>query len=123
MERRKRDRSDLKLVCHIGSPTLGGERLTAVSENISRNGVLLRLDNRGIPPKSIEVGRTATVEMELPTEPPLEPRCIRCEGEVVRICSRNGEVEIAMQFNNVEFRALTKALSSYRIERMPKYVM
>lgn len=123
MERRKRDRSDLKLVCHIGSPELGGQRLTGVSKNISRNGVLLRLRNGEVPPESIEVGRAATVELELPTDHPLEPRCIRCEGEVVRIASRNGGVEIAVQFSNMQFRTLTAALSDYRISMMPKYVM
>ena len=123
MERRKRDRRDLKLICHFSSPGLGDHRLIGVSENISRNGMLLRLPEQNVTPDYVRVGRNVVVEVELPTEHSLAPRCMHCEGRVVRISNSDDNVEVALRFSSLEFRNLMQGLDAFGADTVSEYVM
>ena len=125
MERRKSDRRDVKLACRVASPALGGYRWHGTSENISRSGMLLSLEQNQLPVQWIEVGLPATVEVELPVEHTLGARCIHCEGRVVRVANEDEELQIAVRFSNMSFRDLRRAALSYvvSVEVPQKYLM
>ena len=54
-----------------------------LTENISRDGMLLRWDDSGgrLP----AVGQMLIVEVDLPEQEGFEPRCIRCQTTVARV--------------------------------------
>lgn len=86
MDRRTKERLDLQLVCRVGAgkalpaASRADERL--MSENFSRNGILLRwLPDVKMP----EIGAKLTVDVGLPTPPGAAPRAMRCNARVVRI--------------------------------------
>src|ERR1700704_6013280 len=89
MNRRENPRMDVKLKCHV-EPTKAGPRgLSGVTENISRNGVLmLCLTDRAEHPR---LGETVTVEIELPENPVFGRKCIHCQATVVRIAGEGDE--------------------------------
>lgn len=86
MDRRSKERLDLQLVCRVGSgktqPAEGGPNDHLMSENFSRNGMLLRW----LPSvKTPEIGAKLTVDVSLPTAPGAVRRAMRCSAQVVRI--------------------------------------
>lgn len=123
MERRRWDRRDVRLTCYVATDGSGAHRVTGVSENISRRGILLRLHEEALAPDSIAVGGSATVDVELPAEHALAPRCMHCEGRVVRIASHNAEVEIAVRVDTMQFRTLGAEVLPFLIEGATHYIM
>jgi len=92
MDRRTKERLDLQLVCRVAAgkaqqaESCAGERL--MSENFSRNGILLRwLPNVKMP----EIGSKMTVDVGLPTAPGAAPRAMRCNAKVIRIQRRKDD--------------------------------
>jgi len=82
MNRRRSTRVAVRLVCHVVWPQ-GGERTAMFTENISRDGMLLRWEASGAPiPR---VGDMLIVEVELPEQQGFERRCIRCQATVARL--------------------------------------
>ena len=86
MNRRSKERLDLQLVCRLSA---GNTKSAAVnsadqlmSENFSRNGILLRW----LPAvKMPEIGAKLTVDVTLPAAPGAPRRAMRCSAQVVRI--------------------------------------
>ena len=59
-----------------------------LTENISRDGMLLRWDASGVPiPR---VGDMLIVEVGLPEQQGFERRCIRCQATVARVAAEPG---------------------------------
>jgi hypothetical protein len=88
MDRRTKERLDLQLVCRVGSgkssPAASPDE-HLMSENFSRNGILLRwLPNVKMP----EIGAKMTVDVGLPTPAGAAPRAMRCNATVIRIQRR-----------------------------------
>ena len=123
MERRRDDRRDVRLTCYVGSPEMGVSRLTGISENISRSGMLLVVADCATLPQSIEVGNAATVEVPLPVEHDLGPRSMHCEAKVVRIASSDEQVHIALRFKSRGFRALERGSGPLTPASTPGYLM
>lgn len=100
IERRSHPRLGLHLACHVHSPTLKQWRACGHTVNISRSGVLFKLDQafagQGMPP----LGSRLLVDVELPTE-----RILRCSGRLVRVthCPREG-TRLAVAIERMEFR-------------------
>ncbi|MGA3042499.1 MAG: PilZ domain-containing protein [Bryobacteraceae bacterium] len=82
MNRRGSTRVAVRLACHVVWLE-GGERSAMLTENISRDGMLLRWDDSGgrLP----AVGQMLIVEVELPEQQGFERRCIRCQTTVARV--------------------------------------
>lgn len=78
------------------------------TENISRNGILFtwRAENGASPlPK---VGQIMTVEVELPANHGFGPKCIHCQGAVIRVSGPEAEnegVTVAVRLNYMDFRS------------------
>jgi hypothetical protein len=101
MDRRTKARIDLRLSCRIDGTGLISENSGDTTENISRNGLLLRWTRKEPVPKT---GSTLRVEVELPSNGIFAPRLIRCESEVVRIIrGAQGHSQIALKVHTMRF--------------------
>jgi hypothetical protein len=82
MNRRSSTRVAVRLSCHVVWLE-GGQRTAMLTENISRDGMLLRWEeSSGRLP---HVGEMLIVEVELPEQEGFERRCIRCQTTVARV--------------------------------------
>lgn len=100
MDRRTRSRIDLNLSCRIDGKT-PSENSGETTENISRNGLLLRWTRPSPPPK---VGSAMRVEVELPSDGAFAPRLIRCESTVVRVLqAKEGHKLIGLRVHTMRF--------------------
>lgn len=106
INRRESPRIDIKLRCYITAPVW--MRGSMYTENISRNGILFtwRAENGASPlPK---VGQIMTVEVELPANHGFGPKCIHCQGAVIRVSGPEAEnegVTVAVRLNYMDFRS------------------
>jgi hypothetical protein len=77
-----------------------------VTENISRGGVLLRLDTGSMAPPRLEPGRLVTVEIQLPVHHAFGGKCMHCQGSVARVSpGAAGILHVAVRVLRMEFRA------------------
>ncbi len=101
MDRRTKSRVDLRLSCRVVSNGLISENSCETTENISRNGLLLRWTRPSPLPAA---GSTLRVEVELPSEGVFAPRLIRCDSTVVRVIEgEGGSSHVALKVNNMRF--------------------
>lgn len=82
MNRRIKSRIDVQLTCYVGAGKVKGAPLRAITENISRTGVLMRWVE-GIPLPDID-GKLV-LDLQLPENSEVGPRLMRCRTEVVRV--------------------------------------
>jgi len=102
MNRRECPRMDVKLKCHV-APMKGPQGLSGVTENISRNGILVICPPGGTG-EQLKVGEVVTVEIELPENPVFGRKCIHCQATVVRVGGNAGEpVQLAFSVNQMKF--------------------
>src|SRR5580704_6605717 len=101
MDRRIKSRVDLQLSCRIDGTNLISDNSGETTENISRNGLLLRWTRTTPAP---EAGSSMRVEVELPSDGVFAPRLIRCESTVVRvIAGEDGKSHVALKVNTMRF--------------------
>jgi hypothetical protein len=101
MDRRTSFRHDLQLICRIDSDRVQAESAGALTENVSRTGMLVRW-LEGVPlPK---VGGKLTLDVQLPKNPAMDPRVMRCRTSVVRVSSGAGRKhEVALRVHDMRF--------------------
>lgn len=122
MEQRTYPRFDVNAVCYLCGP--GPTPSQGVTENISRNGLLLRLESRHGPIALPRIGDIVTVDVELPANHNFGQKYLRCRGAVVRIASaRRSPARIALSVSQMEFsnslrKAAVKAAGARVIERI-----
>src|SRR6185312_10362042 len=101
MDRRTTSRVDFRLTCRIVNQGLVSENSGGTTENISRNGLLLRWTRPAPVPQA---GSALRVEVELPSEGVFAPRVIRCDSTVVRvIAGDDGQSRIALKVDTMRF--------------------
>lgn len=101
MDRRTTSRVDLRLACRIVNQGSVSENSGGTTENISRNGLLLRWTRPAPVPAA---GSALRVELELPSEGVFAPRVIRCDSTVVRVIDgENGQSHVALKVNTMRF--------------------
>ena len=101
MDRRNKSRVDLRLSCRIDGNSLTSDNSGETTENISRNGLLLRWTRTTPAP---EAGSPMRVEVELPSDGAFAPRLIRCESTVVRVIKGgDGLAQIALKVHTMRF--------------------
>ena len=102
MEQRSYPRFEVSAVCHLNG--LGHGPSQGVTENISRGGVLLRLESRHMPIALPRIGDVVTVDVKLPANRHFGQKYLRCRGAVVRIASaRRSPARIALSVSQMEF--------------------
>ena len=103
MNRRESPRMDVKLKCHVAPVKTWPQGLSGVTENISRNGVLMLCAN-GCTGGQPRIGEVVTVEIELPENPVFGRKCIHCQATVVRVTGENGQpFRVAFSVNQMKF--------------------
>jgi hypothetical protein len=94
---------DVKLKCHVAPMKTWPQGLSGVTENISRNGVLM-LCAEGCTGEQPRIGEVVTVEIELPENPVFGRKCIHCQATVVRVSGENGQpFHVAFSVNQMKF--------------------
>lgn len=101
IDRRTKPRIDLRLNCRVVGRASDSDNSGQTSENISRNGLLLRWTRSAPAPTA---GSELRVEVELPSDGVFAPRLIRCESTVVRVISGDdGQSHVALKVNTMRF--------------------
>lgn len=100
IERRGHPRLPLDLTCYLHSRGLKHWKITGRTVNISRSGVLIRLETTAVTQLPPPPGSHLCVDIELPTG-----RVLRCHGRLVRMteCRSDGTV-LAAAIERMEFR-------------------
>ena len=93
-------RVHVKLQCRVSLARRGYPAAEAVTENISRNGVLVRWTGAGMP---VRMGDLLTVDIDLPANQAFGPRSMRCRGKVVRMEEGNPP-GLAIRIDKMAFR-------------------
>jgi hypothetical protein len=103
MNRRSSTRVAVRLVCHVVWPQ-GGNRSAMLTENMSRDGMLLRWEDTGA--RLPNVGEMLIVEVELPEQEGFERRCIRCQTTVARVHAETGALFtwVGLRIHAMDFR-------------------
>jgi hypothetical protein len=105
---------DVQLKCHVAPMKKWPQGLTGVTENISRNGVLVSCADgyTGEPP---QVGEVVTVEIELPENPVFGRKCIHCQATVVRVSREEGQpFHVAFSVNQMKFAEYANPLTQFQ---------
>lgn len=85
VERRRYQRIATKLRCALVGTSPVVERWIGVTENISRQGLLIRWPRGGPPEAVVRVGCPVWVEVEWPMDDRSEKTYLRCQGRVIRV--------------------------------------
>ena len=94
---------DVKLKCHVAPMKTWPQGLSGVTENISRNGVLMLCADGGAGEQP-RVGEVVTIEIELPENPVFGRKCIHCQATVVRVSGEPGQpFRVAFSVNQMKF--------------------
>ena len=114
MNRRECTRMDVKLKCHVAPMKGWPQGLSGLTENISRNGVLMICPPGGNAEQP-KLGEVVTVEIELPENPVFGKKCIHCQATVVRVGGHDGEpVQLAFSINQMKFTEYVTSESEFR---------
>jgi len=103
MNRRSSTRVAVRLVCHV-IWLHSGERSAMLTENISRDGMLLRWEDASA--RLPNVGEMLIVDVELPEQEGFERRCIRCQTTVARVHVEPGATItwVGLRIHAMDFR-------------------
>jgi hypothetical protein len=115
MDRRNKDRHNLQLVCLAKAGTAHSTSHEVVTENMSRDGILMRwLDSVPVP----ELGSLLNVEVALPASD-FGPRVMRCATTVVRITRRkDGNQSVGLRIESVSFRRATRTSGTAKSQKV-----
>jgi len=116
INQRQSPRIDIRLQCQVSCPGLC-PRTSMVTENISRNGLLVvwksQSPGAGLP----QPGQLVTVDIELPANHGFGRKCIHCQGVVVRVTvPQDGVPRVALNVNYMKFRAFREKIPA--LERL-----
>jgi c-di-GMP-binding flagellar brake protein YcgR len=100
MDRRNKSRIDLQLTCYIAAGKVQAAPVSAITENVSRTGMLMRW-SAGAPLP--ELGGKLTVDVQLPENSGFGPRIMRCRAEVIRMTPRGDQHEVALRVASMRF--------------------
>src|SRR5271155_3100654 len=101
MDRRTKARIGLRLRCRVDVGTKASDNSGETTENISRNGLLLRWTRRAPVPQA---GSPLCVEVELPSDGAFTPRLIRCDATVIRVIpGDDGASRVGLKVNTMRF--------------------
>jgi hypothetical protein len=101
IDRRAKSRVDLCLSCRIEGEAGTSDNSGKTTENISRDGLLLRWTRQTPAPPP---GAALRVEVELPSDGAFAPRLMRCDSTVIRIIPGDkGFSHVALKVHNMRF--------------------
>jgi len=106
MNRRTNERESVQLNCRLTGPGNNSRKLQGRTVNISRHGLLTVLIEPSTPTlDSLQPGKMWTVEVQLPSDHPFEPKCMHCQATVTRVMpTAEGDVRVAFKINYMKFQ-------------------
>ena len=117
MDRRTKERMDVQLTCYVGSGKVQATPMRALTENVSRSGMLMRwMTGAPLPP----VEGKLTLDIELPENSDFGPRVMRCDAEVVRITPCAGDTHaVALRVLGMRFIKSRRRAAKSELATMP----
>jgi c-di-GMP-binding flagellar brake protein YcgR len=101
MDRRTKTRIDVQLTCCINAGKAQATPVRAITENVSRTGILMRWGGESPLP---QVTAKLTLDVLLPENSNFGPRVMRCRTEVARVIERTkGNHEVALRVLSMRF--------------------
>lgn len=101
MDRRAKSRIDVQLTCYVSAGRVQAKPVRALTENVSRTGMLMRWVE-GVPLPNVD-GKLI-LDLQLPENSEFGPRLMRCRTEVVRVTQAQGnDHEIALRILSMRF--------------------
>lgn len=107
MDRRVDCRLDVRLPCYVAFPQSNARRFVGLTENMSRNGMLVAWSRENPPAELPRAGDVLTAEIELPASRHFGKRCMSCQATVVRVSAaaeEAGPARVALRVNHMQFR-------------------
>lgn len=107
MNRRTNQRESVQLNCRLTGPGKNTRKIRGKTVNISRHGLLTVLVEPTTPTLDfLQPGKMWTVEVQLPSDHPFEPKCMHCQATVMRVSSatNSGDVRVAFKINYMKFQ-------------------
>jgi c-di-GMP-binding flagellar brake protein YcgR len=117
MDRRTKSRIDVQLTCFVGDGKVQGAPLRAITENVSRTGVLMRWV-KGVPLPDVD--KKLVLDLKLPENSDVGPRVMRCRAEVIRVtpCAGNTHA-VALRIVSMRFIKTKQAVRIPDLASMP----
>jgi c-di-GMP-binding flagellar brake protein YcgR len=101
MDRRTKSRIDVQLTCYVGAGKVKAAPVRALTENVSRTGMLMRW-MEGIPLPNID--RKLVLDLQLPENSEFGPRVMRCRAQVLRVTPGSGNShDVALRVLSMRF--------------------
>jgi c-di-GMP-binding flagellar brake protein YcgR len=117
MDRRTKSRMDVQLTCYVGAGKVQAQPMRALTENVSRTGMLMRWIE-GIPLPKID--RKLVLDLQLPENSDFGPRLMRCRTQVLRVTARAGDThEVALRVLSMRFIKIKCELKPSDLAAMP----
>jgi PilZ domain len=103
-DRRSGIRFPLQLRCRVVFPFKSQCNFEGITENLSRDGVLIRVRKDRIAEAGLRVGDWVRILLELPLIPNLPQRSLGCEATLTRITEDGPDtIYLAFQIDQMEF--------------------
>jgi c-di-GMP-binding flagellar brake protein YcgR len=117
MERRTKSRIDVQLTCYVGAGRVQAQPMRAITENVSRTGMLMRwVEGIALP----KIDGKLIVDLLLPENSDFGPRVMRCRAEVVRVTpARGNSHEVALRIRSMRFIKGKPAFAVNDLASMP----
>ncbi len=117
MDRRNKSRIDVQLTCYVGTGRVQAEPVRAITENVSRTGMLMRWVE-GIPLPNID-GKLM-LDLQLPENSEFGPRVMRCRAAVIRVTPGAGKShEVALRILSMRFIKPKRVIRPIDLLAMP----
>jgi c-di-GMP-binding flagellar brake protein YcgR len=117
MDRRTKSRIDLQLKCYVGAGKVQAEPMRALTENVSRTGMLMRW-MEGIPLPNIDA--KLVLDLQLPENSEFGPRVMRCRTQVVRVTPVAGKShEVGLRVLSMRFIKSKRDIGPIDLAAMP----
>ena len=117
MDRRTKSRIDVQLTCYVGAGKVQAEPIRALTENVSRTGMLMRW-MEGAPLPNID--RKLVLDLQLPENSEFGPRVMRCRTQVLRVTPIAGNShEVALRVLSMRFIKSKPGISPSDLAAMP----
>jgi hypothetical protein len=108
---------DVQLTCYVGSGKVQAAPMRAITENVSRDGMLMRW-MEGVPLPALD--KKLTLDVQLPENSEFGPRVMRCDTQVVRItsCDDNSHA-VALRVLGMKFIRSRRPAGGHDLASMP----
>ena len=106
---------EIRMRCQVRMRGGRGEQFTGITEDMSREGILVHLNHSENPHHFPLVGDIVSIIVDLPESQSTTPRCLYCDAVAVRVeDAANGARRVAFRIDRMSFqdRAESRPISA-----------